>query len=109
MRANLDLDGGRIMAEAYMITLAAHLGRDRAHELLYQAVRDSREGGEPLLTTLRSALSADVWDSIAPHLPEPADYLGSTSAICATAVGNWRAGRPAGATVLSTHEGVDQK
>jgi len=35
MRTNLAADGGRIMAEAYMITLAAQLGRDRAHELLY--------------------------------------------------------------------------
>ena len=83
MRANLEADGGRIMAEAYMFVLAAHLGRDRAHELLYQAVRDSRGGDQPLRVALCNAVTPQMWATIEPHLPEPTDYLGSTATICA--------------------------
>lgn len=89
MRANLEADGGRIMAEAYMFILAAHLGRDRAHELLYQAVRDSRGGDQPLRVALCNAVTPQMWATIEPHLPEPTDYLGSTATICAQAVRDW--------------------
>ena len=43
MRRNLDFDGGLIMAEAYMITLAPELGRENAHDLVYAAVGEVRE------------------------------------------------------------------
>lgn len=100
MRANLQLDGGRIMAEAYMITLAAHVGRERAHELLYQAVRESRETDQPLLATLQAAVKPEVWASIHAQLPIPEGYVGSAPAICATAVAQWRAGQAAPTTEI---------
>ena len=89
MMSNLDMDGGRIMAEAYMIALAAELGREKAHELLYRAVRDSRDTGEPLLATLRSSVSEETWGRLAPTLPQPADYVGSAEMICASVLNQW--------------------
>ena len=91
MQTNLGADGGRIMAEAYMITLAAELGRDRAHELLYRAVRESRETDQPLRATLRSSVTPEIWTSLAPRLPAPTEYLGTTDEICAAALTQWRA------------------
>ncbi|WP_244203486.1 lyase family protein, partial [Streptomyces rhizosphaericus] len=35
MRANLDSDGGLVMAESHMITLAGPVGRERAHDLVH--------------------------------------------------------------------------
>jgi 3-carboxy-cis,cis-muconate cycloisomerase len=90
MRVNLEADGGRIMAEAYMIALSKELGRDKAHEVLYLAVRESRENGHPLLAALRDTVSARTWADLEPTLPTADDYLGSTAEICAAAVENWR-------------------
>ena len=39
MRKNLDLSGGLIMAEAVMLELGRDIGRQRAHDLVYDAVR----------------------------------------------------------------------
>src|SRR5262249_4452811 len=72
--------------EAYMIALASELGRDGAHDLLYRAVRESRERDEPLLATMRDSIAPEIWQGVAAHLPEPADYVGSTAAICERAV-----------------------
>lgn len=102
MRANLDLDGGRIMAEAYMIALAAELGRERAHDVMYRAVRESREQDQPLLQTLQVVLPTDVWDAVRDRLPTPDTYLGSTGDIVDTAVADWRATRPVTPASVST-------
>ena len=93
MLANLHLDGGRIMAEAYMIALAAELGREHAHEAVYRAVRESRDGDIGLLDALAAGLPADVWRVVEPTLPRPEQYLGETSAICSAALDEWRAAR----------------
>jgi 3-carboxy-cis,cis-muconate cycloisomerase len=37
MRANLDLGGGLIMAEAVMLDLGASIGRQHAHDVVYDA------------------------------------------------------------------------
>jgi adenylosuccinate lyase len=37
MRANLDLGGGLIMAEAVMLDLGAAIGRQHAHDVVYDA------------------------------------------------------------------------
>jgi 3-carboxy-cis,cis-muconate cycloisomerase len=93
MLANLDVDGGRIMAEAYMIALSANVGRDQAHEVLYRAVRRSREADEPLRTALEASLDADVWAALERRLPSPSEYLGAASAICSAALADWAAAR----------------
>ncbi|HEY1973353.1 MAG TPA: lyase family protein, partial [Pseudonocardia sp.] len=56
MRANLSADGGMVMAEAYMMRLAGALGRERAHDLVYQAVGRCRRTGDTLADVLRAEL-----------------------------------------------------
>lgn len=47
MRANLDLGGGLIMAEAIMLDLGAKLGRQHAHDIVYDAAQTAFEAGRP--------------------------------------------------------------
>ncbi|MBM2621801.1 hypothetical protein JIG36_40485 [Actinoplanes sp. LDG1-06] len=91
MQANLRADGGRLMAEAYMIALAASLGRDKAHELVYGAVRDSRSEGSSLRDAVRAKVGDVTWSTIAETLPEPSSYVGSARKICDAALTEWRA------------------
>ena len=48
MRQNLDMTRGLIVAEAVMMGLAPHLGRQQAHDIVYEACRDGA-GAERLV------------------------------------------------------------
>lgn len=91
MRANLDADGGLIMAEAYMMRLADTLGRERAHDLVYEAARVARAEGRALDTTLREVASpgelAGLNGSV---LIPPQAYVGDPRRTCAAALKAWR-------------------
>jgi 3-carboxy-cis,cis-muconate cycloisomerase len=91
MLANLETDGGRLMAEAYMMTLAPHLGRGPAHDLVYAAVRHSRQHDVPLRDAVRDVVTREVWRDVEPVLPWPQGYLGNAPAICAEALALWKA------------------
>ena len=54
MCENLGLTQQLVYAEAVMMALAPHLGRQKAHDLVEAAVADAR-GGEPFLETLRKS------------------------------------------------------
>ena len=53
MRRNLDLTGGLIVAEAVMMALAEHTGRQDAHDLVYGACRAALDKGTTLLEELK--------------------------------------------------------
>lgn len=55
MRANLDLGGGLIMAEAVMLELGKTLGRQHAHDVVYDAAQRAAEEG----LSFADLLSAD--------------------------------------------------
>ena len=91
MRANLDRDGGLVMAEAYMFQLASTLGRERAHDLVYEAASLARTSSRTLAETLpeiaaRSGLSHQLPQSVM----APTDYLGEARTIAATSIRIWR-------------------
>ncbi|MGI5228110.1 class-II fumarase/aspartase family protein [Actinoallomurus sp. CA-142502] len=90
MRDNLDAEGGLIMAEAYMMRLAPALGRERAHDLVYEAAHRARAERRPLAETLREL--ATPGDSAAlEEIPiAPDSYLGDVEAICTAALAAWR-------------------
>jgi 3-carboxy-cis,cis-muconate cycloisomerase len=78
MRRNLNLTNGLIVAEAVMMALAPHIGRDRAHELVTDACRKVNQDGNALASVL--AAMPDVTthldrDAIT-RLTNPANYLG---------------------------------
>ena len=83
MRANLDLTNGLIVSEAVMMGLGPHLGRQCAHDLVYDICREVVATGRPL-----SDLLAEN-DEIAAHLDraalaqfcDPANYLGQAGAM----------------------------
>jgi len=78
MRRNLDITSGLIVAEAVMMGLAPHMGRQVAHDVVYGACRQAAEKGTSLLDALMQ--SSDVTshldrDALA-ELCDPANYLG---------------------------------
>ncbi|MFI7133111.1 adenylosuccinate lyase family protein [Nonomuraea sp. NPDC050153] len=90
MRANLDAEGGLIMAEAYMMRLAPALGRERAHDLVYKAAHEARERGRALADALRDVAGPDELASLGTLPVPPESYIGDAEAICAAALEAWR-------------------
>jgi 3-carboxy-cis,cis-muconate cycloisomerase len=89
MRRNLGADGGLVMAEAYMMRLAPHLGRERAHEVVYEAAQRCRESGDALGDVLRELLPADVAADIGGELA-PESYVGQPEDTVGAALSVWR-------------------
>jgi 3-carboxy-cis,cis-muconate cycloisomerase len=83
MRRNLDLTGGLIVAEAVMMALARHTGRQAAHDIVYGACRAALDTGSTLLKELER--QPEVTRHLAPErlaeLTDPVNYLGSTQAM----------------------------
>ena len=83
MRQNLDLSGGLIMGEALMLSLGANIGRQEAHDAIYeaaQAAATTNETFQSLLAkdnTVRAHMSTD---QIA-ELLDPTAYTGQCAAI----------------------------
>jgi 3-carboxy-cis,cis-muconate cycloisomerase len=79
MRGNLDATGGTIFAERAVMLLAPPLGRDRAEQVVAEALAASRGSGVPFPAALKAAagrdraLPPDVLDGI----DDPGRYLGS--------------------------------
>ncbi len=60
MERNLHSSDGRIFSEGIMMKLAPTVGRGEAHDLVYRAAMDSREGGESFLERLRVPGIAEI-------------------------------------------------
>ena len=78
MSENLDISRGLIVAEAVMMGLAPDMGRQEAHDVVYDACRIANENG----MTLADALSADprvasrIDRATIDRLTSPKNYLG---------------------------------
>ncbi len=89
MARNLGMTSGLIVAEAVMMGLAPKLGRQVAHDVVYDACRAAAEGDRPLL----DLLAGDP--QVAPHfgraelerLLDPRNYLGSAGAMVDRSLG----------------------
>jgi 3-carboxy-cis,cis-muconate cycloisomerase len=78
MAANLDLTQGLIVAEAVMMGLAPALGRDRAHDLVYELCHKAGSEGTPLSDLLQQnkEISNQLSTDKIKQLTDPAGYLG---------------------------------
>jgi 3-carboxy-cis,cis-muconate cycloisomerase len=78
MRQNLDLTGGLIVSEAVMMGLGPHLGRQRAHDLVYDICRKSLSSGRSFLDLLAEdrEISSHLDRAALAKLVDPANYLG---------------------------------
>jgi 3-carboxy-cis,cis-muconate cycloisomerase len=78
MRANLDLTRGTIVSEAVMMGLGPHLGRQRAHDLVYDICRKVAATGEPLVDLLAKdpEISRNLNRAELEAMCDPGRYLG---------------------------------
>ncbi|WP_273805836.1 MULTISPECIES: 3-carboxy-cis,cis-muconate cycloisomerase [unclassified Pseudomonas] len=78
MRQNLDMTRGLIVAEAVMMGLAPELGRQVAHDVVYEACRVANDENVSLLDALlrRSDVSDRLGRAELERLTDPANYLG---------------------------------
>jgi 3-carboxy-cis,cis-muconate cycloisomerase len=106
MRRNLDGDG-YVMAEAYMMRLAGVLGRERAHDLVYAAVREARDLAEPLEAVLARTASALDGGALLHIAPE--EYTGNPDLVCDAALRAWSDNTdPGGSTASPLQLSLDQ-
>ncbi|MEE8292431.1 MAG: adenylosuccinate lyase family protein [Candidatus Tectomicrobia bacterium] len=81
MRHNLDLSGGLIMAEALMLDLGKHIGRQRAHDAVYEAAQAVVTAGRPFRELLAEdpQVSSRFTAEQIEALLNPAQYTGLCS------------------------------
>jgi len=78
MRKNLDITNGLIMSEAVMMGLGPYIGREYAHDLVYDICREAIRVNRPLLDLLAEhpEISAHLDREALARLCDPANYLG---------------------------------
>jgi len=78
MGQNLSLSRGLIVAEAVMMGLAPHLGRQDAHDVVYAACRRVNDHGGTLAEALAAIpeVTAHLDTAAIARLTDPANYLG---------------------------------
>jgi 3-carboxy-cis,cis-muconate cycloisomerase len=83
MAKNLAMTHGLIVAEAVMMGLAPHAGRNEAHDLVYDACRVAIETDRPLFDVLLEtpAVAGPLGAEKLRALTDPANYLGAAPAM----------------------------
>jgi 3-carboxy-cis,cis-muconate cycloisomerase len=83
MARNLGMTHGLIVAEAVMMGLAPHTGRNEAHDLVYDACQVAIETDRPLLDVLleTAAVAGPLGADRLRALTDPANYLGAAQAM----------------------------
>ncbi len=78
MRENLELTNGLVVSEAVMMGLGPYLGREKAHDLVYDLCREALKQDKPLLDLL--AANAEITKHVdrkkLAELCDPKNYLG---------------------------------
>jgi len=93
MRKNLDLGGGLIMAEAVMLDLGAAIGRQHAHDVVYDAAQAAFVEGRPFGALLAAdpRVSAHLDAKAIEKLLDPTAYTGLCAEMAREAAGRARA------------------
>jgi len=83
MREVLDMTHGLVVSEAVMMGLGPHLGREHAHDLVYDVCREAIRQGRPLLDLLaeNQEIAKHLSRAELAELCEPANYLGQSGAM----------------------------
>jgi len=81
MKRNLDLTGGLIVAEAVMMGLAPEIGRQEAHDVVYDACREALDQRISLFDALmkHQAIVERLGEARLRALTDPANYLGGAA------------------------------
>lgn len=80
MRRNVDLTEGLVMSEAVMMGLGPYIGREYAHDLVYDLCRQAIAENKPLLDLLvaHPEIAAHVDRAALQAMLDPANYLGQS-------------------------------
>ena len=80
MRRNIDVTHGLVMSEAVMMGLGPYIGREVAHDLVYDICRDSVKTGRHLLDLLAEhpEIKKHVDRAALARMCDPANYLGQS-------------------------------
>ena len=78
MRANIDLTNGLVMSESVMMGLGRYIGREHAHDLVYDLCREALAKQRPLIDLLAEhpEIRKHVDRAALGRLLDPANYLG---------------------------------
>lgn len=78
MRRNIDLTKGLVMSEAVMMGLGPYIGREYAHDLVYELCREAISTNRPLLDILAEhpEINGHLDRAALARLCDPANYLG---------------------------------
>nr|WP_315431094.1 3-carboxy-cis,cis-muconate cycloisomerase [uncultured Albidiferax sp.] len=78
MRRNIDMTHGLVMSEAVMMALGPFIGREYAHDLVYELCRDALKQQRPLVEILAEhpEINAHVSRAQLDAFCDPANYLG---------------------------------
>ena len=97
MRRNLNLTNGQIVAEAIMMRLGEVLGRQQAHELVYEACERSQVENIALYSILSAnpEVTNVLADEDLQQLLEPTNYVGQAPFFVDKVIGNHQAHQPA--------------
>ena len=81
MRANIDLTNGLVMSEAVMMGLGRYIGREHAHDLVYDLCREALRRSRPLLDVLAEhpEVARHLDRAALANLCNPANYLGQAA------------------------------
>ncbi len=81
MRQNLDLSGGLIMSESLMLTLGREIGRQRAHDVVYDAAQEAATSVESFASILArdEEVAARLGADRLAELLDPARYTGDSA------------------------------
>jgi 3-carboxy-cis,cis-muconate cycloisomerase len=80
MRRNIEMTGGLVMSEAVMMGLGPHIGREFAHDLVYDLCRESLATKTPLIDLLAAhpQISRHVDRAQLERMLAPENYLGQS-------------------------------
>jgi 3-carboxy-cis,cis-muconate cycloisomerase len=80
MRRNIDLTHGLVMSEAVMMGLGPHIGREVAHDLVYDICREAVKQQRPLLDLLAEhpQINRHLDRAALARFCDPANYLGQS-------------------------------
>jgi 3-carboxy-cis,cis-muconate cycloisomerase len=80
MRANIDMTHGLVMSEAVMMGLGPYIGREYAHDLVYDICRDALKHKRPLLDLLceHPEINRHLDRAALARLCDPVNYLGQS-------------------------------
>ena len=92
MRANLEMTNGLVMSEAVMMGLGPYLGREYAHDLVYDICREAIRQNRPLLDLLAETpeIARHLKREQLAELCDPANYLGQSGVMVDRVLGRLR-------------------